>query len=238
MANDYLAMQTRIADEIEDDGLTSQIKLAILDAIKRHRGHAFWFNTVVGISFAVASTTEYLAPTLAVSNIAATEPINTITLLEIDDGAGANYRKVTMVDNAFINEAQTSSVTGRPRYAALVADSAGTRLRFYPIADQAYTAKLYGVIRFETPSADADTSPWFVDAEILIRQEAKSILAADVTKDQAEMQTAGAAAMRALSDLRKETIRRTPVQPLRTEVAAIQAAGRRRFNIYDGSYGA
>lgn len=237
MANDYAAMQARIANEIEDDGLDDEIKLAILDAIKRHRGTAFWFNSVVGISFTVPTTTEYLAPTLVVSNISATEPVNTVTLLKIDDGTGANYRDVDMVDNEYINASQTGSVTGRPRYAALVADSNGTRLRFYPYTDQAYTAKLYGVIRYADPVLDADTSPWFVDAEILIRQEAKSILATDVTKDAGEMQTAGAAAMRALSDLRKETLRRTPTQPLRTEVAAMQGSQRRRFNIYDGGYG-
>ncbi len=234
----YGAMVTRIESEIDDDGLTDEVKLAILDAIKRHRGTAFWFNTVVGISFAVAMAGEYTAPVLAVSNISATEPINTVTLLKIDDGTGANYRDGTPVDNSYIDSAQTGSITGRPRYYSLVADATGTRIRFYPSPDQAYTAKLSGIIRYADPSLDADTSPWFVDAEILIRQEAKFILASDVTKDQTDIATAGPAARTALWDLKKESLRRTPAQPLRTEVAALQQGGRGRYNIQDGTYGA
>lgn len=234
MANDYAAMQARIADGVDDTDLTSQIKNAIQDAIKRYRGMRFWFNQVVGSSFAVASAAEYVAPALAVANIAVTEPLDTVDLLVIDDGTGANYREVVPVDNSYINAAQTGTVSGRPRHYALIADSAGTRIRFYPIPDQAYTAKLSGVIRFETLSADGDTNPWVVDAETMIRQAAKWFLAADVTRDAGAMEIATAAEGRAMADLRKETLRRTPAQPMRTEVAALQNRDRRYNIMYDG----
>lgn len=229
MANDFGAMVDRIANEIDDTDLGDETQLAILDAIKRYRGTRFWFNSIVNASFAVAAAGEYVAPTLAVSNISTTEPLNALDLMTVDDGTGANYREVVAVDNSYIDAAQTGAITGRPRYYALVADSAGTRVRFFPIPDQAYTAKATGVIRFADPSADSDTSPWFVDAETLIRQAAKTILATDVTRDVTGAQAASAAEMRALTDLRKESLRRAPVQPLRTEVADMQRSS--RYNI-------
>lgn len=236
MANDYAAMVSRIADEIDDTDLASQTKLAILDAIKRYRGNRFWFNSIVNATFAVAAAGEYVAPALAVAGISVTEPLNAIDLLTIDDGAGANYRDVTPVDNSYIDSAQIGSITGRPRYYAQVADSAGTRLRFFPTPDQAYTAKATGIIRYADPVGDADTSPWFVDAETLIRQAAKAILATDVTRDVDGASAAAAAEMRALSDLRKESLRRTPIQPLRTEVAGMQSS-MGRYNIMTGTAG-
>jgi hypothetical protein len=222
-------MIDRIADELDDADLSSggQILKAINSAVMEYRDRRFWFNTVVGKSFAVAAADEYLAPSITVTGISTTEPITVIDLLKIDDGTGANYAPITMADNALIDARQTGSVTGRPRYASLVADSDGTRLRFYPIADTAYTAVLSGLIRFSDLAA-ATSNPWTNDAEILIRQAAKRILMTDVTKELPAGSGPTMAEMKALSDLYATTRLRRGSAPARAdELVAMQGGGGR-----------
>lgn len=219
-------MITRIGDELEDTAFNSggQALKAINDAVKQYRGKRFWFNSVYAKSFTVAASTETAIPSITVTGISSTEPITVVDRLVIDDGDGANYREVTQVDNAFIEEAQTSSVTGRPEYFALVSDSSGTAIRWYPIPDQEYTAKLTGLIRFAEFDEDADTNPWTNDAEILIRQAAKRIIMSDVTKELPPGSAPLPAEQIALSDLYKETKLRTGSPPLRMEVAMLQGS--------------
>src|SRR5262245_10529722 len=59
MTYTYGDMQTRIADEISRDDLTSQIRLAILSAIKHYKRQRLFFNEVIATFSTVASQTWY-----------------------------------------------------------------------------------------------------------------------------------------------------------------------------------
>ncbi len=231
-------MINRLADEFDDTDLATggQFLKAINSAVQEHRDKRFWFNTVVAKAFPVAATTEYLLPafTVPVTGISATEPYTVIDLLQIDDGAGANYRPLELVSNDLINNRQTGSVTGRPRYYSLVSDSDGTRLRFFPYADIAYTGVLSGLIRF-SDFTGSESNPWVNDAETLIRQTAKRIIMSDVTKELPPGSGPTAAERRALSDLMKSSRLRMGNTLLRAdELVALQ--GRSRYDITSDTY--
>lgn len=233
----FLDMQSRIADELQDDDIETggQVAKAILDAIRLYRGKRFWFNQVFNQPFTLPTGTEYLAPVLPVSGISTTEPLTVIDQMQIDDGTGANYRKIGVVDDALIAKGQTGAVIGPPRYFSLVSDAMGTRLRFYPKPDQIYTPIVSALIRFADLSADTDTNPWTNDAEMLIRQTAKRIIRMDID-NQPDMPP-GALESQALSELKKETRVRVGSVKLRTEVAGMQ--GRQmgsRYNIATDTY--
>src|SRR5712671_2258120 len=58
MADSYLDMQMRIADEVQDGNITANIKSAIQDAIKLYRGTRFYFNQKTA-SFNTVANQEY-----------------------------------------------------------------------------------------------------------------------------------------------------------------------------------
>lgn len=230
-------MIDRISDELDDSAFDAggQALRAINDAVKTYRDKRFWFNQVIGKSFSLSGGAEYIAPTLSVTGISVTEPITTIDLLTIDDGTGANYWKVEIVDNSKIDAVQTGSITGRPQYVALVSDSSGTRLRFFPIPDQTYTPVVKALIRFETFTDGTGDNPWTNDAEILIRQAAKRIIMSDITREIPVGSPPGPAELSALSDLLASTrLRMGPSKMRADELSALQ--GRGRYDITSDTY--
>ena len=56
-------------------------------------------------------------------------------------------------------------------------------LRLYPIPNDTYPLIVLGTMRFRPPTTDADTSPWFVEGEQLIRAEAKRLLFTNIDRD-------------------------------------------------------
>lgn len=229
------AMIDRISDEMEDDSFDAggQALKAINDAIREYRDKGFWFCRVIGKTFTLPISTEYLIPTLVVTGISSTEPLTTVYQMMIDDGLGANYSEVVEADNSYLDAAQTGNVVSRPKHFSLVADSTGTQIRFYPITDQAYTPKVNALIRFADLAIDADTNPWTNDAELLIRRAAKRILMSEITRELPPDAPPGAGEMKAFNDLMKTTRTRMGNAMPRTEVAFMQGRGR-RLNIYTG----
>jgi hypothetical protein len=222
----FVELQTRIADEMDDDDLKSggQIAKAVNSAIQEYRDRRLWFTQIKAKTFSLTSGTEYVAPVLSVTGISTTEPLTTVDLLKIDDGSGANYRALVQVDDSVIEAAQGGAVIGRPSHFSLVSDSTGTRIRFYPIPDQNYTPSVTGMIRFSDLSLDADTNSWLTDGEELIRQSAKRKLMADVTHELPPGSPPTAAEQVALSALYKTTRLRMGSPQVRTEVAGMQGA--------------
>lgn len=230
-------VQTQIADELDDDDLMDggQIAKAIQSAIKEYRDKRFWFTQIQAKSFSLTSGTEYVAPTLTVTGISATEPLTTVDSLRIDDGSGQSYQSLVQVDNSVIDNCQSGTITGRPSHFSLVSDVDGTRIRFFPIPDQNYTPLVSGLIRYEDLDDDADTNAWLTDGEELIRLAAKRKVMSDVTKELPFGSPPSPAEMKALSDLYKTTRLRMGSPVVRTEVAGMQ--GTRSGVIADIRYG-
>lgn len=165
----YGVMQTRIADEIVRSDLTSQIQYAILDAIKAYEAESFWFNRLYR-STASVSTGEYYIP--LPSNVLAIDKI----ILQVNSSV-EDY--LVPRDARFILEAQTPLYSNQPKEFAVYGD----RILFDAQSDAVYPLYINGTEKFTAPSANGDTSAWFVEAEELIRNRAKANLYLDVIMD-------------------------------------------------------
>ena len=213
----YGALKTRIANEIADSTLSAEIILAIQSAIKFYERKEFWFNSKTG-TFSTVAAQEYYAA-------AANSDIPTLVKIGSPikvTSSGYKY-DINIVPFAEIDAAQDGTLTWRPEAAAYFNE----QIRLYPIPDAVYTVTMAYQYRLTTLSADADENAWTDDAEELIRQRAKMILAADVLRD-ADMYNAAKEFERdAYEALREETRARRSVSTLRTDLPATS-----RYNIY------
>ena len=213
----YVALKTRIADEIADSTLTSQIILAIESAIKFYERKEFWFNSKTG-TFSTVAAQEYYgsaANTDIPSLIKINSPIKVTA-------SGYKY-DVYPVPFGDIDALQDGTKDGRPELAAYFNE----QIRLYPIPDAVYTVTMAYQYRLTELSADADENAWTDDAEELIRQRAKMILAADVLRDVDMYNAAKEFERDAYQALREETRARRSVSTLRTDLPATS-----RYNIY------
>ncbi len=162
----YGVMQTRIADEIARTDLTSQIQYAILDAIKMYEGERFYFNELYRSTATVTASSYYIDLPSSVMKI---DKIVLQVNSSIDDYLIAR-------DAQFILEAQTPLTTSQPKEFAIYNE----KIIFDSQSDDTYTIYINGQQKFTAPSANSDTSAWFVEAEELIRNRAKANLYMDV----------------------------------------------------------
>jgi hypothetical protein len=207
--SDYITMVNRIANELDDDDLTDEIKSAIQSAIAYYSRTRFWFNQVQ-FDFAIVEDDEYFD---------STDDSEIPNVLQIDsfyiaDSSGTRW-PLNPVSNYEIQEVQNGFVKARPRAWASVRQ----QIRVYPIADSSYTATVEAWSRLSTLSADDDTNAWMVEAEELIRQRAKRILAMDITKEPTDAQAAQALEEMALDGLLRETQLRRGQRLLRVDPA-------------------
>ncbi len=220
MAN-YGDMQTRIADEIADSTLTSQIRLAIQSAIKFYERNEFYFNTKNG-TFNTVANQEYYG-TAANSDIPTLVTVKTM-----------NYTyqgiilPITSAADSDIDFAQNGLMIGPPKLYAYV----DQQIRLFWIPDQVYPITMNYVYRLTTLSADASENAWTNDAEELIRQSAKKRIAGDVLRDVDMYQACVTFEKEALMALRGETSKRRSNRTLRTEIP-----GRGHYNIYSDTGG-
>ncbi|WP_217589739.1 hypothetical protein [Burkholderia sp. GbtcB21] len=198
----YGDMQTRIADEILRSDLTSQIQNAIQTAIKQYERIPFYFNQIrQEAAFFTAQGQEFYTSANS-ALIAQMVTLNRVTVTVSGNRYSLNPRTPEYLEDTSVNPI----VLGQPVDYAYFAE----QLRFYPIPDNAYSVALSGIYRLFTLANSSDTNPWTSDAELLIRSRAKYELALHVLRD-ADMATLmKASELEALSDLRGETIRRTP----------------------------
>lgn len=221
MADDYISMINRIGDEVQDGAIVSNFKNAIQDAIKLYRGTRFYFNQKTAPFNTVANQEYYAAADLA----------DIPTLIEIDDAViTTNGVKVPMGKETFdnIDYWQSGASISLPRWLAYF----GQQIRLYPIPDAVYPITMSYFYRLSTLSADGDTNAWMTDAEILIRQCAKRLLAVDVIQEAGIAAGAGPLEQQALDALLAETRRRRSVDRLRTDVPL--SSKQARFNIFIG----
>jgi hypothetical protein len=213
----YGALKTRIADEIADSTLSSQIILAIETAIKFYERKEFYFNAKTGTFVTVAAQEYY-------GSAANTDIPNIIRILDPMKATSSGYKyDIGIVPFSEIDTAQDGNRTGRPEDAAYFAE----QLRLYPIPDAVYTVTMAYIYRLPALVEDANENAWTEDAEELIRQRAKMIIAADVLRDVDMYNAAKEFEKDAYKALREETRSRRSVSRLRTDIPAST-----RYNIY------
>lgn len=216
----YGALKTRIANEIADSTLSAEIILAVESAIKFYERKEFWFNSKVG-TFVTVADQEYYG-SAANTDIPNLVKINTpIKLI----ASGYKY-DVYLVPFADIDALQDGNKSGRPEMAAYFNE----QVRLYPNPDAVYTVTMSYQYRLTALSADADENAWTDDAEELIRQRAKMIIAADVLRDVDMYNAAKEFERDAYQALREETRARRSVSTLRTDLPTSS-----RYNIYTDS---
>lgn len=198
----YGDMQTRIADELLRTDLTSQIQSAIQTAIKQYERIPLYFNQLrQEAAFNTARGQEFYT-SFSSSLIASMVTLNRVTVTVSGNRYSMNPRTPEYLEDTSVNPI----VLGQPVDYAYFAE----QLRFYPIPDNSYPIALSGIKRLFTLQNDADTNAWTSDAELLIRARAKFELAVHVLRDSDMAQQMKAIELDALSDLRGETMKRSP----------------------------
>ena len=220
MAN-YGDMQSRIADEIADSTLTSQIRLAIQSAIQFYERKEFYFNTKNGTFNTVANQEYYGA-------VANSDIPNLVSIKTMNYTFQGYKWPVTSAADSDIDFNQTGNLIGPPRLFAYTDEE----IRLFWIPDQVYLVSMNYVFREAVLSADADENSWTNDAEELIRQSAKKRVAGDVLRDVSMYQACVEFEKDALRALLGETAARRSNRTLRTEIRS-----RAPYNIYNDTGG-
>lgn len=178
MADDLTAMLDRIADELARSDLTSQIRLAVTDAIKVYQKERFRFSDITPSAPPTFNTVagRYIYTSADNANIGSTLKIDNVNAV-----VGASLQPLvpdTPENIVLFNEA--SNNLGWPsRYSY-----EGNQLLLSPIPDTAYLIKLRLFMFVPAPASDGEAAnPWMTDAELLIRSRAKYEIAVHVTRN-------------------------------------------------------
>lgn len=216
----YVIMQNRISNELRRgstasaSGIESEIQNAILTAIEHYERKRFYFNQQITTFSTVADREYYDSSDLAdIPNIIMIDAMKVTLDSSVDD---------PMAERTFrdIDASQDGTVTGDPFFYAYYAQ----KIRLYPKPNTVRTVTLAIHYRLDALSDGSDSNAWTTDAEELIRQRAKYILALDVEQDDGLATRSRALESEALSALQAETARRMP-QRLITEVAGMTGPG-------------
>jgi hypothetical protein len=173
-------LKTRIADELARGDLTSQIALAISQAIEEACTHRFWFMETRGLTLPITGGTA----TYATSDIANLIEIDRLVLMV--GGQRRTLREMSDDELDLFNDGTPPS--GEPyaysRY--------GDQLRLYPTPTTSYTVYIDGLTKGATLNSDVDSNIW-TDAskgERYVRALAKRQILADVIRkpDAAQVQ--------------------------------------------------
>lgn len=214
----YVTLRNRIADEIYDTTLTTNVNEAIQSAIKHYERRKLWFNQKTG-TFATVADQEYYGSS------ANTDIPDLLEIFSMVGSLSGTKMPIRPVEFSTIDDAQTGSVKAFPEQFAYFNE----QIRLYPIPDGAYTVTMAYHYRLAALSADGDTNAWTTDAEELIRTRAKRLLALHKLWD-VEMWTRLEPLERELfTTLQNETRMRRSNRMLRTEIGV-----RSGFNINVG----
>jgi len=190
-------MKARIADELSRSDLTSQIALAISDAIAAYEDERFLFNESRNVVFSTTASQEFYDSTDA----AAIGTINKIDYAVVTvNGDVQELRYQTPEDMEHLSDGVPA--TGAPWDYTFY----DQQIRLYPTPDAAYTVRFAANVIAAAPASDGETgNPWMTYAERLIRSRAKNELALHVTKDMEEAQRMAVAVQEAYDQLKGRT---------------------------------
>lgn len=171
----YLDLQNRIASDLTRDDLSSQIKSAILDAVKHYETSRFYFNTTRSMTFpTVVGQVAYTAAALAqIPNI-----------IRIDDLFLRDSVSIYPLDRYEPDEFEViagNPLTGSGRPVAFT--YVDSQILLWPTPLAVYTIRPHMHYRLTALSADGDTNAWTNDAEQLIRAHSKLLLYTNVLED-------------------------------------------------------
>ena len=162
----YADLQARIADELgQRADLASEIQLAIQSAIAKWERERFYFNELWEVNLFMTASGQEVYGAAAAPLVASLAKIDKVTVLVSGNRYTLTPRTWQYLEDISVNPA----VVGQPVDYAYYAE----QLRFYPIPDNAYPVTLSGTQRFATLVNPTDANSWTLDAEALIRCEAK-----------------------------------------------------------------
>jgi hypothetical protein len=166
-------LKARVADELARADLTSQIALAIDDAITEAATSRFWFNEVRGLVFSLTPGQA----TFSSDEVGALTEIDSLWIAVSGGRRNLRERNSSEIDGLV----QGTNPTGEPfSYARYGGD-----LRFYPTPAQAYTVTIDGVTRLPALANDDDANAWTdpLRGERLIRAIAKRNILTEIICD-------------------------------------------------------
>lgn len=175
MAGDLATMKARIADELSRDDLTSQIALAIGDAIQFYQNARYSFNESRDMTFSTVAGQDFYG-SAANSNIPTLFAFDYLILY-----LGSIPFEVTRAQPLNVELLnQNGIVRGQPYRWCYY----NHQIRLGPVPDQVYLMRIAGQITFAAPASDGEVgNPWMLEAEKLIRSRAKYELALNILKD-------------------------------------------------------
>lgn len=167
-------METRIANELDRQDLSTEIQQAIATAVQFYQRKNFWFNedtftfdTVVGQEYYDLTANPYIA----------TSP--NIQILRLQYGGGVRWELTRQTFEYVDNESASSAWRGVPEDWTY----RHQKIRLYPIPSQVWTITAFNVRPDGFPIADtAYEGPWVNEAEYLIRTRAKIEIIVNVIK--------------------------------------------------------
>lgn len=190
-------LKTRIADELVRADLSTQIALAISDAIEEASTHRFWFMEVRGFTFPLsAGVAQYTGDTIA-------------GLIEID-----RLKLVTDSQTYTLRLASDDDVSrwndGTPPNGQPYAYSRyGDQITFYPTPRQAFSVTLDGLSKGTVLDNDTDSNIWTTTGERYVRALAKRNVLAEVIQDDERAISQDALARRFRDEFLAQTHART-----------------------------
>lgn len=182
-ANTYAQLQAKIQDEILGSPTTSEIQLAIGDAIANFESMAFYFNQIRYWGGTAGSTSnlqtvagQELYSGLDLPVLAVMPAISNIQVIAFSNRYSLRSRTKKWMDEQSVS----------PTWQGLPTDYTivdGTSVRLYPIPNAVYPLIVYGTTRFYPLVNPTDYNCWSNRAESLIRQEAKRLLFLNITRN-------------------------------------------------------
>lgn len=155
----------RITDELQRSDLSSQVALAIKDAIRHFETEKFWFNEKMVTTDTTDGVEYYGLPNDYLD-------IDTITLTHNDYTYPLTPRSFRWIESVQSND----NYKGRPTDYCIY----GEQIRLYPIPDGTYRLEMAMTYKLPELSATSDTNAWLDDGERLIRYYAKGLVLDEV----------------------------------------------------------
>lgn len=189
-------MKARIADELARDDLTSQIALAIADAIAVHQNDRTLFNESRDLTFSTVALQQFYT-NADVPGLSAMLIIDQVSLTYGVSVWELDRRRPEDLEIA----AQSAQIRGQPTSYSFY----NRTLRLYAVPDNAYSIRVTGQTSIAAPASDTEAAnPWMNEAERLIRSRAKLELYLHVIKDTDKAQVMKLAADDALANLKSQ----------------------------------
>lgn len=176
----YADIQSRIADELNRQDLTSQIQVEILSAISHYDVEHAWFNESQS-SFSCSSSVAFVA--VPVDMVVEGAPFQ-ITVGSVNQNLG----KISYED--YLNRQQSVSI-GQPTLYAYYQD----QFWLYPTPNQNYLLTL-PYTKILTTLTGSNTNAWLTYFEDMIRARAKAAVRINYLHEQGALQEQVAFAMR------------------------------------------